>query len=347
MKFRALKYLAVFAIPVTMAISFTSVGWLTFLPVLFGFAFVPAIEFLSGLNAKNLSQAESEMVRKDWLYDVLIYLTVPTQVFFAIWFLSSVGEEYLTTADIVGRTLSMGLMNGVFGVNIAHELGHRNTWHEKLMSKVMLSSTLFLHFYIEHNRGHHRNVATPDDPATARKNENLYAFWFRTVPFSFLSAWNIVKKERTRKKQAVWSLNNEMIQYLIIQLMMVLAIAFFFSSQVLICFLLAALMGILLLETVNYIEHYGLLRNKLNANRYEDVLPVHSWNSDFIVGRIVLFELTRHSDHHYEPSKPYQTLDSMKHSSQLPAGYPAMMLLSLLPPAWFVVMNKRLPKDAS
>lgn len=237
----------------------------------------------------------------------------------------------------------MGIMCGVFGINIAHELGHRNSTGEKILSKIMLCTSLYMHFYIEHNRGHHRNVGTKEDPATALKNESVYTFWMRSLPLSFLSAWNIVKKERSRKKLKTWSLGNEMIQYLLVEFLLCAVIGFYFGMNAMFFFLIAAFIGMLLLETVNYIEHYGLYRKKVSEFRYEDVEPKHSWNSDYIIGRIFLFELTRHSDHHWEPSKHYQLLDSMPKASQLPAGYPAMMLLSLVPPMWFRVMNPRLP----
>ncbi|MFM9985025.1 MAG: alkane 1-monooxygenase [Flavobacteriales bacterium] len=342
-KIRFLKYTMAFVLPVATWISFTSDGWYTFLPVVFGFLIVPILDALFRPDRKNIREAERELTRNDKVYDAIIYLTVPAQVFFSVFYLMHVGEDSLSGLEITGCTLSMGLMNGVFGINVAHELGHRNTLAEKWMSKVMLSTTLFLHFYIEHNRGHHRNVGTPDDPASARRGENLYAFWMRTVSGSFMSAWRIVAKERERKKQAIWSLGNEMIQYLVLELIIVAGVFYFFGLITGLLFLAAAVMGILLLETVNYIEHYGLSRKKINEHRYEDVNPIHSWNSDHVVGRLVLFELTRHSDHHFDPSKPYQILDSMPTSSQLPAGYPGMMLLSLLPPLWFRVMDPKLP----
>lgn len=344
MRIRILKYTAAFILPLLTWLGFSAGDWLTFVPLIFGFVMVPLLDAWMGENTTNIAEAERELVRKDRLYDIVIYLTVPTQVFFAVYFLQHITYDELTTTELIGCTLSMGLMNGVFGVNVAHELGHRNTLMEKLMAKTMLSSTLFLHFYIEHNRGHHRNVGTPQDPASARRGENLYAFWFRTVRHSFLSAWRIVAKERERKKRAVWSLGNEMIQYLILEVLIVAAVFYLFGMQTGLLFLASALMGILLLETVNYIEHYGLSRKMINTHRYEDVNPIHSWNSDHIMGRLVLFELTRHSDHHYDPSKPYQILDSLPPSSQLPTGYPGMMLLSLLPPLWFRVMNPRLPE---
>lgn len=343
-KIRFLKYATAFTLPLSMWMSFTGEGWITFLPVLFGFVVVPLLDIVLGPDHRNLVEAERELTRRDPVYDALIYLVVPTQIFFSVFYLHHVSEDILTGLELTGCTLSMGLMNGVFGVNVAHELGHRNKFAEKLMAKVLLSSTLFLHFYIEHNRGHHRNVGTPQDPASARRGENLYAFWIRTVCGSFISAWRIVAKERERKKLAVWSLGNEMVQYLVLEVIIVVAVFYFFGVQTGLLFLGAALMGILLLETVNYIEHYGLSRKKINDHRYEDVNPIHSWNSDHVMGRLMLFELTRHSDHHFDPSKPYQMLDSMPASSQLPTGYPGMMLLSLIPPLWFKVMRTRLPE---
>jgi len=187
-------------------------------------------------------------------------------------------------------------------------------------------------------------VGTPVDGATARRNEPLYVFLVRTVLQSFRSAWQITAKELRRRKLPVVSMHNEMLLMILIQAAICLLIGMFFSWFTLVCFAMSATMGIVLLETVNYVEHYGLFRRKVNEFRFEDVEPEHSWNSDHALGRLVLFELTRHSDHHWEPSKHYQTLDSMPGASQLPAGYPAMMLLALFPPLWFRIMNRRLPK---
>ncbi len=342
MGIKALKYLAAFTIPASAILSFYSHGFLTFSTLLYGFVLLPLLEFAVGENAFNLDTTQRELAKKDKLFDIVIYLTVPVQIICLIIFLFEISTGNNTRVDLIGKISAMGIMCGVFGINIAHELGHRNSAGERVLSKIMLCTSLYMHFYIEHNRGHHRNVGTNEDPATARKNEIIYLFWLRTLPMSFLSAWSIVKKERQRKKVAVWSISNEMIQYLLIELVLVVVIGWYFGLTVLLAFLIAALIGMLLLETVNYIEHYGLFRNKVSEFRYEDVEPKHSWNSDFIIGRLFLFELTRHSDHHWEPSKHYQLLDTMPKASQLPAGYPAMMLLSLIPPVWFRVMNPRL-----
>jgi alkane 1-monooxygenase len=181
-----------------------------------------------------------------------------------------------------------------------------------------------------------------EDPATARYGEGVYRFWLRSIVGSWRSAWNISAKERNRKGCKVWSLNNPMVVYGLLIMGIPLGITLILGVQTGLFFIGSAVMGILLLETVNYIEHYGLCRVKVSEFRYQDVEPNHSWNSDYRLGRIVLFDLTRHSDHHYEPSKPYQALASMESCSQLPAGYPAMMLLSLIPPLWFKVMHPRI-----
>ncbi len=343
MHIRAFKYLAVFMLPAVTLASFYFDGWMTFFPLLFAFGIIPIADHLFGEDPQNLNLVEKEVSKRDPVYDLLVYLTVPVQISMLLLFFYEIRHEQNEFYEVVGKTLGMGLMCGVIGVNVAHELGHRTKAGERLLAKVLLASTSFLHFYIEHNRGHHRNVGTPADPASAVKNESVYAFWLRTFPGSFKSAWNIVKKERERKNLKVWSLGNEMIQYLLLEVMICALVFVFFGFTAFVCFIAASVLGMLLLETVNYIEHYGLTRKKVSEFRYEDVTPVHSWNSDFVVGRLVLFELTRHSDHHYEPSKHYQLLDSMNGASQLPAGYPAMMLLSLAPPLWFRIMNPRLP----
>lgn len=339
---RALKYCAVFILPVLAVLSFYSRGFITFLPVLYAFFAIPVIEQFIGADPSNLYKAQMELVKKDRLYDYLLYSILPVQWICLVLFLVSLQQPDLTATDIAGRTTAMGILCGVLGINVAHELGHRTTQFEQVLSKLLLATSLYMHFFIEHNKGHHRNVGTPDDAATARRDESIYRYFPRTIIHGFLSAWHITSKEQKRKKLPFWSLSNELVQFIIFQLLLCAAIGYIFSIQIMTLFIAAALIGILLLETVNYIEHYGLTRKKVSEYRFEDVQPKHSWNSDFIIGRLVLFELTRHSDHHKEPSKHYQFLETMPDAPQLPSGYPAMMLLSLFPPLWFRIMNPRL-----
>jgi alkane 1-monooxygenase len=238
----------------------------------------------------------------------------------------------------------MGLLCGVFGINVGHELGHRVNPFEQTLAKMLLLTSLYMHFYIEHNKGHHKRVATPEDPSSARYGEWVYAFYFRSVIMSYFSAWHIASNDVRKKDRPVISFQNEMIQFHFIQIAFVLLIFFLFGWLATVYFIVSAIIGFALLETVNYIEHYGLQRKKLVDGKYERAMPVHSWNSDHVIGRLFLFELSRHSDHHYLASRKYQVLRHHNDAPQMPTGYPGMILLSLVPPVWFWVMNKRIKK---
>lgn len=342
MSFRFVKYGLAFVLPLTAWLSFASNGWITFLPLIYAFVLLPILELIIGERTAFYSELQKEVMRKERAYDVLLYLMVPIQWFSLIWFIVGISIESLETYEIVGRTSAMGLLCGVIGVNVAHELGHRQPAFDRFMARCLLASTSFLHFYIEHNRGHHRNVGTDNDPASAKRGEGLYTFWLRTVRDSFFSAWRIAANEQQRKKQSVWSLSNEMIQYLLIEIGIILSITFFAGWLAGILFIICSLIGILLLEGINYIEHYGLRRTKVSEFRFEDVQPEHSWNSNHVISRLVLFELTRHSDHHMFPQKKYQVLDNPREYRQLPTGYAGMLILSLIPPLWRKIMDPRI-----
>jgi alkane 1-monooxygenase len=212
---------------------------------------------------------------------------------------------------------------------------------EQFFAKMLLASSLYMHFFIEHNRGHHKHVGTPEDPSTARMHEVVYTFWLRSMFQTWISAWRIEAERLRREALSPWSLRNEMLRFQITQLLVVIAIYFIFGGWATFSFWLAALIGGIFLETINYIEHYGLRRKKTQTGQYEIVQPEHSWNSNHVVGRLILFELSRHSDHHYKSNKKYQTLQSIDAAPQMPTGYPGMMVLSLVVPAWFLIMNPR------
>jgi alkane 1-monooxygenase len=199
-----------------------------------------------------------------------------------------------------------------------------------------------MHFYLEHNFGHHKNVATPDDPATSKFNQSVYNFWITSVFNQYISAWRIQKNILKRKGKKFISYQNEMLWYIIIKLTYLSVIFLLFDFYGLLFAIILGIQAFLFLETINYIEHYGLLRKKLSSGRYETVQTHHSWNSNHLIGRIVLYELTRHSDHHFKSSKKYQILENKKNSPQLPFGYPTSILLALVPPLWFKIINPRL-----
>jgi alkane 1-monooxygenase len=203
---------------------------------------------------------------------------------------------------------------------------------------------LYTHFFIEHNKGHHKNVSTPQDPSSAPYRMSLYRFWIRSICGVYLGAWHISNEEMNKENKPPFSLQNEMLQLQILSILFVTLIGWKFGLIALGYFLLAATMGILLLETVNYIEHYGLARQEKAPGKFERAMPWHSWNSNHVFGRLILFELSRHSDHHYLASRKYQVLRHHDDAPQLPTGYPGSMLIALVPPLWFWMMDKQMKK---
>ena len=311
-------------------------GFETYYLVIFSFVIIPLIELIVPESKSN------NVVKYPFLFDLILYALVPLYLGLFVFFLATIGEE-TSTVNIIGKLSAMGLLCGIFGINMAHELGHRKSKFDQFLAQLLLLSSQYTHFFIEHNRGHHKRVGTPADPATARKGEAVYSFWFRVIIKSYQSAWNLEKERLHRLGKSVWSFKNEMIKYAGLQVLVVSSVGYFFGSNVLAFYAIACFIGILLLETINYIEHYGLTRKKISKASYERVQDIHSWNSDYALGRTLLFELTRHSHHHANSLIKYPSLESRKDASQLPTGYPGMMLLSLLPPVWFRVMDKRLP----
>ena len=342
MQFRALKYGMVFT---AIGLGFVSIAvggvWVFALPA-YAFGMVPLLELFFKPDPKNLTKAELELVREDKVYDWMLYLLVPVQYALVFFFLMSIGQEGLLWWEKLGFVWATGIGCGVLGINVAHELGHRHKKSEQFLSKMLLLTSLYMHFFIEHNRGHHANVSTHEDPASSRRGENLYAFWIRSIVNSYRSAWHIENKRLRKKGIPVISLKNEMLVYQLIQAAFLGGIALAFGWQAMLLFMCAATLGFLLLETVNYIEHYGLQREKLPSGTYERVRPDHSWNSNHPVGRLLLFELSRHSDHHYRAGRKYQLLRHMEGAPQMPTGYPGMMVLSFIPPLWFRVMHKQI-----
>lgn len=337
---RALKYLLVYIVPglVWLSLHLASLAsWSTLLVV---FGVIPVLERLLPASTRNLSAAEEEVARTDRTYDLLLYLLVPVQYLLLFYFIRQQSLPDLPFAARLGMTTAFGIACGVLGINAAHELGHRKTRFEQGLSKALLLSTLYMHFFIEHNRGHHDKVSTEQDPASSRFGESLYPFLLRSISGGWVSAWKLEKVRLQRAGQPVWSLQNEMLRFQLIQVLFASGIAWMAGFPTFWYYLLSALIGWLLLETVNYIEHYGLRRIKTN-HRYERTLPIHSWNSNHPIGRLLLLELSRHSDHHFQADRKYQLLRHFDESPQMPTGYPGMMLLALIPPLWFQVMNPR------
>lgn len=335
------KYALVYVSPLIVAFSIWSADIWSFSTLVFMFGIIPFMELFTKGSTQNLTAWEEELAKQNKIYDWLLYGLVPTQYAILVYFLYKIGDPTLPLYAKIGMTTAFGMSCGILGINAAHELGHRNTRYEQFMSKMLLLTTLYMHFFIEHNRGHHKNVSTDDDPASSRYGETIYAFYFRTIYGSWMSAWRLEAERLQKSGQGFWTWHNEMLRFQVIQVAFVLGIYAFFGGHVLSFYLIGAVIGCLLLETVNYIEHYGLRRKKM-GDRYERTLPVHSWNSNHPLGRLLLLELSRHSDHHYMANRKYQTLRHFDDSPQMPTGYPGMMLLAMVPPLWFRVMHRRI-----
>ncbi|HUH75159.1 MAG TPA: alkane 1-monooxygenase [Chitinophagales bacterium] len=329
-------------------------SWWSFYPIGVAFVLIPLLDIFFEGTEENFTAEEEALERKNDWYDYLIYFMVPMQFMMLMLFAFRIAQLNLQWYEYLGMTMTMGFACGVFGINLGHELGHRTKKYEQNMSKSLLLTALYMHFYIEHNRGHHKNIATPLDPATSRLNEPIYKFYFRSITGGWASAWHIENHRLKKLGISFWSYENEMLRYQFIQIFYLVGLFAIFSLFgpfgwesgliVVLGAIGAALFGILLLETVNYIEHYGLLRNEISSGRYEKVKPIHSWNSNHSLGRLLLFELTRHSDHHYNAGRKYQILRHFDQSPQMPTGYPGMMVVALIPPLWFKIMNPQVEK---
>ena len=337
---RAARYLASFIVPAVVLVSLLLEGPGAFLAPVVLFVGFPLLELVLSGTTQNLTTDEERDERGRRAYDLVLYAMVPTQFALLALYLTKIAAGAPTAVEAIGWTMSMGMACGVLGINVAHELGHRRRRYEQRMAKALLTTSLYAHFFIEHNRGHHARVSTPDDPASARYGETLYTFFVRSIVGAWLSAWELERDRLERRGERVYSWRNEMVRLQIAQVSFVALIAVAFGPIATVGFVAAAGIGALLLETVNYIEHYGLTRRRFDDGRYERVLPIHSWNSNHPVGRIVLFELTRHSDHHANARRRYQVLRHFDESPQLPTGYPGMMVLAWFPPLWFGVMHR-------
>ena len=341
---RDLKYLFAYSIPLSALLSVYFLGYFSFGAVFYAFVIIPLLETIIKTPGKTYSEEEKSSRLSNILFDLMLYGNLP--IVFGIlgygFYVISTGS--LSTMETVGVVLSLGILLATNAINVAHELGHRKTRMEQMMSKALLLPCLYMHFYLEHNFGHHKNVSTPEDPATSKFNQMLYQFWFTSVFKQYRNAWGIQMSMLKKENRSFFSVKNQMLFYIFFQGLYLTTIFYFFGIFGLAIGLIVGIISFLFLETINYIEHYGLVREKTKSGRYERVQTKHSWNSNHLIGRIVLYELTRHSDHHFIASKKYQVLEHKDESPQLPFGYPTCILLAMFPPLWFHLMNPRVPK---
>ncbi|MBC7774093.1 MAG: alkane 1-monooxygenase [Phycisphaerae bacterium] len=338
---RDLKYLIAYLVPASALLGLTWQGAWSWLTVVLVFGILPAIELYTPKSIENVPKAKEDDRASRTFFDWLLYANAPLLFGIVGWYLWTLAAQTLSLGEITGLTLSVGIVVGTCGINVAHELGHRPNAAEQVLAQIMLLPALYQHFFVEHNRGHHKNVATDDDPASARLGENVFRFWLRSVLGGWQNAWALERERLAKTNQAATSWDNAMLRYSSYQVIWLVAIFSLLGWHAFLGAISIAIISFLLLETVNYIEHYGLRRKILPTGRPEPVSPHHSWNSDHELGRIFLYELTRHSDHHFKSTRKYQILRHIDESPQLPYGYPTSIVIAMIPPIWFRVMNAR------
>ena len=314
--------------------------WLL-LPFLLSYGIAPILDMILGEDENNPPEEIVMQLDRDPYYRRLTYIVVPLH------FLTLLGTAwYAGTQDLSGwAILALAVVAGMtagFAINTGHELGHKNSRLEKLLAKIVLAVPAYGHFTIDHNRGHHRDVSTPEDAASSRMGESIYKFAGREMPGAFLRAWRIEKDRLNRRGKSAWKHGNQILQSYALTAALWIGLALAFGWIMLPFLLVHTFFAWWQLTSANYVEHYGLLRTQDENGRYERCEPHHSWNSNHVFSNLVLFHLERHSDHHTHPLRRYQSLRHFADLPQLPNGYFGVYLLAYVPWLWFRVMDKRL-----
>jgi alkane 1-monooxygenase len=333
-------YLAAFVVPLLVVAGLRAGGAATFLTPAFTFVLIPLLDLIVGEDRTNFSPEEDRAMEGERYYRLLTWAFVP--VYWAVLLLGLEGASAggWSPLETAGNVFSLGILGGV-GIVVAHEMGHKPDRFEKLLAKALLHPVFYGHFTREHNLGHHLMVATPEDPASSRLGESFYRFYPRTVGGTFRKAVELEAERLRRGGRGAWNVRNEIYRVVLIPAALLALAGLALGGRAAAALAVSAVLAFSLLEVVNYLEHYGLERRRLPDGKYERVTPLHSWNSNHLVTNCFLFHLQRHSDHHTWPARRYQILRDVPEAPQLPTGYAGMILLALVPPLWFQVMDPR------
>lgn len=315
--------------------------WMLLAPLLLSYLVAPIVDWLVGEDTSNPPEVVVKALEEDWYYRSLTMVTVPLHFVALIAAAYWASSQNLHPLMFVALAVTAGLGSGL-GINTAHELGHKKTKLEQWLARIVLAVPAYGHFCIEHNRGHHRDVATPEDPASSRMGESIYRFALREIPGAMKRGWQVEKDRLERKGAPVFSWQNELLQSYAISAVLQLGLLLSFGWLMIPFLLIHNVLAWWQLTSANYIEHYGLLRQRQANGRYERCEPHHSWNSNHRYSNLLLFHLQRHSDHHAHPTRRYQSLRNFENVPRLPNGYFGMYLAAYVPPIWYRIMDKRL-----
>ena len=310
-------------------------------PFVFNFALMPLLDHLVGEDRNNPPDEVLMQLETDPYYRRLTWVIVPLHLVTLIGCAAYAATQPLSWWAFILLAIFAGMIGGL-AINTAHELGHKNSRLEKWLSRITLAVPAYGHFTVEHNRGHHVWVSTPEDVASARMGESIFRFAAREIPGAFYRGWQIELDRLKARDLPPWHYSNPILQSYALSLAIAVMLIAGFGWLVLPYLLLHHLSAYLFLTTANYIEHYGLLRSKEANGRYERCQPQHSWNSNHILSNLALFHLERHSDHHANPLRRYQSLRHFDDIPSLPNGYLGMLVVAWIPPLWFRVMDHRL-----
>lgn len=319
----------------------TGLEWTLGLPVLIIYLIVPLLDSIIGSDSDNPPEEIVPQLEADTYYRYLTFATIPMHFIVLIASAYLVGTNDLSWWAIVMVAIVAGGYNG-FSINTAHELGHKQTSTEQLLAKLCMAVPAYGHFCVDHNRGHHVSVATPEDPASSRMGESIYAFALREIPGNFLRGWALEKARLEKQGKPLVSFDNEILQSYFLSAVLQGALIYVFGWIMLPFLAMHNFWAWFQLTSANYVEHYGLLRQKKENGRYERCQPHHSWNANYILTNLMLFNLERHSDHHTNPTRRYQSLRNFPDIPEMPNGYFGMYVLAYIPRLWFSVMDKRL-----
>jgi alkane 1-monooxygenase len=318
----------------------TGLGLFWWFGPIFLFGLIPVLDTLIGKDSQNPPDSVNASLERDPYYRWCVYLFIPLQFTSLVWACAKWSSGTLSVVNSLGLAMTIGVVGGI-AINTAHELGHKSESIERWLSKITLAQTGYGHFFVEHNRGHHVRVATPEDPASSRLGESFWAFLPRTVAGSLASAWEIEKIRLQRKGKRALCIQNDALNAWAMTAVLFGVLLGIFGLSILPGLLVQAVFGFSLLEVVNYLEHYGLARQKRPDGRYEPCAPRHSWNSNNLISNLLLFHLQRHSDHHAYPSRRYQVLRSFEEAPELPSGYGTMVVIAPITPLWRRIMDPK------
>jgi alkane 1-monooxygenase len=310
-------------------------------PLVLGHGLMPLLDWLVGEDVNNPPEDVVPQLEQDRYYRWLTWATVPLHFVALIACAWWVGTQSLSWGALFLLAYVAGAGSGL-GLNTGHELGHKYTAIEQWLARLVLAVPVYGHFTVEHGQGHHRWVATPEDHASARMGESIYRFALRELPGGVTRAWAIEKSRLQKAGKSTWSWHNTMLQSYAIAAVLQVGLLVSFGWLMVPFLAVHNIIAWWQLTSANYVEHYGLLRDKLPSGKYETPKPHHSWNANHVVSNLATFHLQRHSDHHAYPSRRYQSLRNFEDLPQLPSGYSGMFPLAYVPPLWFKVMDPRL-----